>query len=413
MYAAAVWCAAAVAPGESGNGMARRFLLRALVPATALALGAIGLTPASAGAATWQLVSVVGDPAGGTQFSDVAASGPDNAWITGVGCTDSSCASQGAIIEQWNGQSWQPFTLPDSSIFGFGTGVVVGTSSVSNTWIFGADVNNVGYGVHVTDSGATQTIMPAANGGLSFTGAAVFSPSDAWAFGVTGDFNNAIFSAYAAHYDGQTWTELPTPPVVPNSISALSSNNLWILGQQSFTSQGTFDIAHWAGSGWLTVPVPDATSLKLPAGVLFQPVSILANSSDDVWVTADLNAPTCPPCGFGGGALLLHWNGNNWHSVHVPSALSIGLFDPDMASDGQGGLWVSGFPVNSANGDLYHFSNGDWSAQPAPTQDGLQAQISSLAWVPRTTSLWGAGALFNSMPDGSVTSQGVIDQFSP
>jgi hypothetical protein len=389
--------------------MTRRFLFRALVPATALALGAIGLSPASAGAATWQLVSVVGDPAGQTQLSDVTASGPGNAWITGAGCTDSSCGSQGPIIEQWNGQSWQPFTLPDSSIFGFGTGVVVGTSSVSNTWIFGADVNNVGYGVHVTDSGATQTIMPAANGGLSFTGAGVFSPSDAWAFGITGDFNNAIFSAYAAHYDGQTWTELPTPPVVPDSVSALSSDNLWILGQTSFTTPG-YAMAHWTSSGWAVVAIPEAAGLKLPAGTLFSPISILADSPTDVWVTAGL-VTTCPPCGFGSGVLLLHWNGNGWHSVDVPA--SIASFDTALASDGLGGLWISGFPVNSATEDLFHFLNDHWSQQPEPTRDGLQAQIGSLASVPGSTSLWGAGALSNQMPDGSVTSQGAIDQFSP
>jgi hypothetical protein len=66
--------------------MIRRFLFRALIPAAALTLtGAIGLTPASAGAATWHIASIVGDPAGQTQLSDVAASGPDNSWITGVG----------------------------------------------------------------------------------------------------------------------------------------------------------------------------------------------------------------------------------------------------------------------------------------------------------------------------------------
>jgi hypothetical protein len=254
--------------------------------------------------------------------------------------------------------------------------------------------------------------MPAANGGLSFTGAAVFSPSDAWAFGITGDFNNAIFSAYAAHYDGQTWTELPTPPVAPNSVSALSSNDLWIMGQTSFQpgSSLTFAAAHWTGSGWLTVPIPDAAGLKLAAGTLFNPISILALSPRNVWVTAGLDT-TCPPCGFGSGVLLLHWNGNGWHSVDVPA--SIATFDTALASDGQGGLWVSGFPVNSATKDLFHFLNDHWRQQPEPTQDGLQAQIGSLALVPGSTSLWGAGALFNQMPDGSVTSQGAIYQFSP
>lgn len=389
--------------------MARRFLSRALIPAAALALtGAIGLSPASAGAATWQIAAVVGDPAGQTQLSDVAASGPDNAWVTGIGCGDAFCSTLGAAVEQWNGQGWQPFTLPDSNIGGSGSGVVVGTSSAGNTWIFGADANNIGYGAHVTDSGVTETTMPA-DGGLTFTGAAVFSPSDAWAFGVTGDFFNAVFSAYAAHYDGQTWTELPTPPVVPNSVSSLSSGNLWILGQTSLTTPDEA-MAHWTGSGWLTVPIPDAAGLKLSAGTLFTPISILADSPDDVWVTAGLDT-TCPPCGFGSGVLLLHWNGHGWHSVDVPA--SIGSFDTALAPDGQGGLWVSGFPVNSATQDLFHFLNDHWSQQPVPTQDSLQAQIGSLAWVPGSTSLWGAAGLFNFMPDGSETSQGAIYQYAP
>jgi hypothetical protein len=390
--------------------MARRFVFRALIPAATLALtGAIGLSPASGGTATWQINSVIGDPAGQTSLDSVAASGPDNAWVAGAGCTDSSCSSFGAIVQQWNGQSWRPLNLPDSSIFGFGLGVVLSTSSASNTWIFGADDNNVGYGVHVTDSGVTQTTMPAAEGGLSFTGAAVFSPSDAWAFGLTGDFNNAIFSAYAAHYDGQTWTELPTPPVVPNSVSALSSDDLWILGQTSFNSADEA-MAHWTGSGWATVPIPDAAGLKLPATMGFQPTGILAYSSDDVWVTAGI-LTTCPPCGFGSGVLLLHWNGNGWHSVDVPATIS--QLGTAIAPDGQGGFWVWGFPVNSATPDMYHFLNDHWTSQLVPTQGGATPNVDGLAWVPGTTSLWSATTLFNFMPDGSETSQGAIDRYSP
>jgi hypothetical protein len=288
--------------------------------------------------------------------------------------------------------------------------VVVATSSASNTWIFGSGAfpSNTGYGVHVTDSGVTETALPAV-GGISFNGAAVFAPNDAWAFGVTGDFFNAIFSAYAAHYDGQTWTQMPTPPVVPDSVSALSGDNLWILGQTSFTTAG-FAMAHWTGSDWQTVPIPDASGLKLPAGTFFNPLSILADSPTNVWVTAGVDGP-CPPCGFGSGVLLLHWNGNGWHSVDVPASIS--TFDTALASDGQGGLWVSGFPVNSATEDLFHFLNDHWSEQPEPTQDGLQSQIGSLAWVPGSTSLWGAATLFNFMPDGTETSQGAIDQYTP
>src|SRR5215472_10840162 len=113
MYPAAGWCANAVAPGESGNGMVRRFLFRALIPAAALALtGAIGLIPASGSTATWHIASVVGDPSLQTQFSSAAASSPGNAWVGGVTCSDIFCSSLTAIAEQWNGHGWQRVSLP-------------------------------------------------------------------------------------------------------------------------------------------------------------------------------------------------------------------------------------------------------------------------------------------------------------
>jgi len=97
--------------------------------------------------------------------------------------------------------------------------------------------------------------------------------------------------------------------------------------------------------------------------------------------------------------------------VNVPA--TIALFNKDMASDGQGGFWVSGFAVNSATEDLFHFLNDHWSQQPVPTQDSLEAQIGSLALVPGSTSLWGAATLFNFSPDGSESSQGAIYRYGP
>jgi hypothetical protein len=398
-------------PEKRGMAMARRFLFRALVPAAVLALsGAIGLTPASASTATWQISLVAGDPAGQTQFGSVAASSSDNAWAGGTTCGDSACDTLTAIVEQWNGQVWQPVTLPDSNLGGSGGGVVVGTSSASDTWIFGSDVNDIGYGVHVTNSGMTETTLPA-NGGISFNGAAVFGPNDAWAFGVTGNFTLDNFSAYAAHYNGQAWTELPTPPVVPDSVSALSKHDMWILGQTSLapSSPIVYEAARWTGHGWLTVPMPDDADLNLPASTAFQPVSILALSKHNVWVTANVELSTC--CGVGAGVLLLHWNGNDWQSVAVPASIS--AFDQDIASDGQGGLWVSGYSSTAESDELFQFQDGQWSGQPDPTQDGDQPSMYGLTWVPFSTSLWGAAGLLNTQPNGTTGIQGAIYQYGP
>jgi hypothetical protein len=397
--------------------MTRRFLFRALIPAAALTLsGAIGLAPASASTGTWQISAIVGDPTGLTSFTDVAASGPNNAWVGGNVCTDNlgggECGGQTAIVEQWNGQSWQGVTLPDSNLGESGYPVVIGTSSADNTWIFGSEINDVGYGVQVTASGATETALPA-DGGIAFSGAAVFGPDDAWAFGLSGDFTLDNFTNYAAHYNGQTWTQLPAPPVEPQYVSALSRHDLWILGPPSFTSGGSYEAARWTGSGWVTISLPTAADLNLPASTAFQPVSILGLSRHNVWVTANVELSTC--CGFGAGVLLLHWNGANWSLGTTPSTSVVGQFDSDLASDGSGGLWVSGYidQPTFAGPYLYHYSHGQWSEQLAPTETGLEPQFGDLAWIPGTRSLWGAAEL-NNAPSGAVlANQGIIYQYSP
>ena len=394
--------------------MVRRFVISAFIPAVTLALtGAIGLTPAAASSATWQINSVVGNPASQPGFSTVVASSADNAWAGGLTNCDSSCATQMAMVEQWNGQSWQPVTLPDSNLGGAGQLPVIGTSSASNTWIFDSDINFIGYGVHVTDSGMTEMAMPA-SGGIQFTGAAVFGPDDAWAFGITGDFNLANFSAYAAHYDGQTWTQLPTPPVVPETVSALSSNDLWVMGVTTLApsaSSPTYEAAHWTGSGWTTIPLPDANGLQLPQGAQLQPSGILALSDSNVWVTSNISVGM----GFGPGVAVLRWDGRKWSAADVPGPKTLGQFDADIAYDGQGGFWVSGnASLKTFSGPyLYHYQNGDWSSQLAPLADGIAPGFGGLAWIPGTTSLWGAATLLTTLPDGTQGSLGAIYQYGP
>jgi hypothetical protein len=405
MYAAAGWCAAVVAPRQGGNGHGPSFP----VPRTdssrhSRLTGAIGLTPAPASTAAWQINSVAGDPTAQVGFNSVAASGADNAWAAGLTNCDASCSTQTATVEQWNGRSWQPVTLPDNNLGGAGQLPVIGTSSASNTWIFDSDINNIGYGVHVTDSGATETPLPA-SGGIQFSGAAVFSADDTWAFGIGGDFNLATFSPYAAHFDGQAWTQLPIP-LFPESVSAISGNSLWVLGSPSALSIAS-EVAHWTGTGWSTVPLPTGASLGLPADETLEPFGILGLSPQDVWITANISVGF----GFGAGVLLLHWNGISWHAVDVPQATS--FFDADMASDGEGGFWVSGYGSGFTGPYLYHFGNDHWTSQLAPTQAGEPVLFGGLAPIPGTTSLWGAATLLINLPDGTQGSQGAIYQYAP
>jgi hypothetical protein len=276
----------------------------------------------------------------------------------------------------------------------------VASSSATNTWIFAENASSREYGLHVTAGHETQVKFPAK---VVISSAAVFSLSDAWAFGLSGAGGSALVP-YAAHFNGHRWKQV-TLPVAPDGVSALSSGDLWVYGTTAATltsSHAAFAAAWWTGSGWHTVKLPN---LHLAAGAFMQPNSILALSDHNVWASGTLGKDQ----GIGNGVVLLHWNGKKWRSVRPKYALS--QFDADMTPDGNGGFWVSGYSSRAQayrGPDIYHYRAGHWTRALAPTVDGGGAQFGNLAWIPGTRSVWGAAELLNA--DGS---QGVIYKYGP
>jgi hypothetical protein len=279
--------------------MAHRILPRvAACFAVAVGLMAFGLVPAQAASTGWRIVKVVGVKGGISQFSSVSASGNSNAWVGGSLCGD-PCSSPAATVERWNGHSWRAVKLPAALSAGPNSPVVA-SSSATNTWIFAENASSREYGLHVTAGHETQVKFPAK---VVISSAAVFSLSDAWAFGLSGAGGSALVP-YAAHFNGHRWKQV-TLPVAPDGVSALSSGDLWVYGTTAATltsSHAAFAAAWWTGSGWHTVKLPN---LHLAAGAFMQPNSILALSDHNVWASGTLGKDQ----GIGNGVVLLHWNG--------------------------------------------------------------------------------------------------------
>jgi len=377
--------------------MAHRLLPRAAACfAFAAGLVALGILPAQAASTGWRIVKVVGVTGGQSQFTDVAASGNANAWAGGLLCGN-PCSGQTATVERWNGHSWTSFALPSALSVG-PSGAVVATASATDTWIFAENASSRWYGVHVTAGHETQSAFPA---NVTISSAAVFSPTNAWAFGTSG-YSDPPLAPYAAHYDGHGWKQVKLP-VQPTGVSALASNDLWIYGTTAATlnkGPAAFAAARWTGSAWHTVKLPN---LHLASGAFMQPDSILALGQHNVWVDGTLGKGM----GIGNGVELLHWNGAKWATVTPRYSLS--QFDADLTADGNGGFWVSGYSsrAQSYKGPyLYHYAAGHWSRVLAPTVDGGGAQFGDLAWIPGTRSVWGGAELLN---DGG--SQGVIYKY--
>jgi hypothetical protein len=111
-----------------------------------------------------------------------------------------------------------------------------------------------------------------------------------------------------AHYNGTAWTQVAFPATVtPQDASALSSRNIWAVGQGA----SSMAIMHWNGKSWTQSRLP---KVSLPAGDRMNGEGIAAISPDNVWADAFLGAGM----GVAPGIVLLHWNGKAWSRVSVP-----------------------------------------------------------------------------------------------
>src|SRR5206468_7754100 len=104
---------------------------------------------------------------------EVSATSSSDVWAVGFACTG-SCSSSNAqtLIEHWNGSAWSIVASPNVN---------------TNTYLYGV---------------------------------AALSASDAWAAGYANSCYGCAPSTLALHWDGTTWSVVPSPNV------GSSSNNL-------------------------------------------------------------------------------------------------------------------------------------------------------------------------------------------
>jgi len=232
---------------------------------------------------------------------------------------------------------------------------------------------------HAQAAAAGWRLVPSPDPGPidnSLAAVAAVSARDVWAVGQAG------FRTLAEHWDGASWTVVPTPnPAtgdrdsdVLNAVAAVASDDVWAVGSSQNGSSGA-DAAlamHWDGSRWSVVPTPD-----LP-GAEPRLTSVTALSSSDVWAVGGRGSYTEDP------ALIEHWDGSRWSIVpagpvegaQCECSLSW------VAGAAAGDLWAGGEFV------ILHWNGGAWT-QPViqdPPQQMRAASASS------ASNLWLAGA---------------------
>jgi hypothetical protein len=350
-----------------------------------------GLLPASwAGAAAtgtgWRVFASVSLPHKSVLLGNVDVVSASGAWLAGI--VNDGERGQAALLEHWNGSAWRQVALPAGAaarLAGDVPLVVVGASPGRNAWVFGQFGRYLRLrGGHWT-SGSIQSIPKE----TIIDQAAVFGPSDVWAFGLHAIGSvargNLEFLPFAARFDGRTWKRVPIPGRASDgafTVSVASARDMWALEGTVTPDSGIYAkprVLHWDGRSWR----PVAIQPRRPKGGTL--TTILAMGPDNVWVGGSReDAKT------GSTELVLHWNGGSWISADPPAPRTEqGYYAGSMTPDGHGGFWLLGTSFAAAVSGparVWHYSGGTWS-QPAVLSSRLL--VWSIASVPDSNSVWG------------------------
>jgi hypothetical protein len=342
--------------------------LAALLTGTACATVAAAAThagPASnAAAPRWRVIKTFGpDPA-----DDISG------LLTAVSATDAWSAWSGSsftTVQHWTGGAWNTVKLPARLDGYVQTAVSIGASSASDVWLFDSDRTTEALrwtGSRWLLQPLPSWVLRPSSGTLSVT-SAVFGPKNVWVFSLGA-------GAYAAHYDGRTWSKVKLPEV-PVDVSAAAPGDIWALG----ASIGY--VMHWNGKKWATVRLP-VLSLRHGASVAYSDMT--AVGPDDAWLFRSIS--------FAGSPIpqtaMMHWTGKAWLTVASPADI-VGSVVPD----GNGGLWADGIDINPGGfWYLYHLVRGRWTLFTPPGVDINSPE--TLTWIPGTRSEWATGSAFTA-----------------
>jgi hypothetical protein len=227
---------------------------------------------------------------------------------------------------------------------------------------------------------------------------AAISPTDVWAVGTSSrvvppadtpatSSPQLVSAPLAAHWDGSAWTvvRVPDPNLRRTSfgivgsgsfrdVAAVASDDVWAVGG----GQGGI-IEHWDGAAWSVVPTP---SVGLVDDTLD---AVAATGPDDAWAV-----------GTGGRVPVVErWDGSRWTRSELPDLGSAWSVGEDVAASSPADAWVVGYGANGAV--ALHWNGTAWTAVPTP--DIRSPRLAGVVDL-GPDDAWAVGTTYRSPPGG-------------
>jgi hypothetical protein len=351
--------------------------------------------PSASGPAPGISASRPPDPAGSSEpgrFYGVAATSAGNAWAVGL-------QGGNGLIMHWSSQSgtyrWRVSSAQPAGFYGS-----VAATSVSNAWAVGGTnwFTPQTLAEHWNGTTWTQVPTPTPSGSAYFEGVAATSTSNAWAVGLIGPgpADQAATTPLIEHWNGTTWTQQqvqePAGGGSFSSVAAISATDAWAVGHIGENNLGPWMtlIEHWNGQKWTIVPSPN------PSSVSDGLAGVAASSARNVWAAGSSSNGTV------NATLMEHWNGSKW--VVVPSPTPTGdVYLEGVAVGSPTDAWAVGYTRPTTCSPLcgtaaLHWNGKRWAVVPSvnppgsglSTLEGVAIISPSNAWAVGTADDWSA-----------------------
>ena len=294
------------------------------------------------------------------RFAAVSASASDDVWAVGTQFYTGATEYYDTLVEHYDGSHWHLVPSPNFGVSSYLTGVRA--IAANNVWAVGWS-EQAGTGdrtliEHWDGTAWTRVPSPNPTGGTSLGSGSYFvdtlnsvwgsGPNDVWAVGsYYPESNNYFESPLTLHWNGSTWTQVPSP-TKPNgaiesylqSVNGNTPGDADAVGAYYLTHWVSL-IEHWNGTSWQVVPSPNppaSSNTQLLATSAFGPnkawavggevterlttqgwqlaannntgsaqlYGVAADSSTDAWAVGQA------PFGELEYIVIDHWNGSTW-----------------------------------------------------------------------------------------------------
>ncbi len=272
----------------------------------------------------------------------------------------------GSTIEHWDGSAWQ--IVPSAAGYLYGVAAVAG----NDVWAVG-----VGNGTLTEHwDGTSWMVVPSPSPGVrdnTLRGVVALAADNVWAVGGTTDANGTS-SPLAEHWDGASWTVVPSPSPSGDlySVSAVAPQDIWAVGFGNNTSGQQSFIEHWDGAAWAIAPNPNPSPFNNTLR------GVVAVAGNEVWAVGSTYINT----------LTEHWNGTSWSVIPSPNVDS-GSILYATAATAANDVWAVGYGAGRHQTLTEHWDGTSWTIFPSPNVSSFNSFYGIAALT--ANDLWAVG----------------------